>query len=90
MLSPILLAGNLADEQTIDRTNRAVDYIFSHYTRELPPAEVRYREDWAYELAVLMRNRFLVHEVYEEWFEHRMSRAEWREFITGAPGMKPR
>lgn len=33
-------AGNLADEQTIDRTNRAVDYIFSHYTRELPLEEV--------------------------------------------------
>ncbi len=33
-------AGQLADEQTIDRTNRAVDYIFSHYARELPLDEV--------------------------------------------------
>ena len=32
--------GQLADEQTIDRTNRAVDYIFSHYARELPLEEV--------------------------------------------------
>lgn len=30
----------LADEHSIDRTNRAVDYIFSHYGRELPLEEV--------------------------------------------------
>jgi len=30
----------LADEQTIDRTNRAVDYIFTHYARELTLDEV--------------------------------------------------
>lgn len=33
-------AVRLADEQTIDRTNRAVDYIFSHYARELSLEEV--------------------------------------------------
>ena len=33
-------AGYLADEQTIDRTNRAVDYIFTHYARELTLEEV--------------------------------------------------
>ncbi len=33
-------AGHLPDEQTIDRTNRAVDYIFSHYARELSLEEV--------------------------------------------------
>ncbi len=30
----------LADEHSIDRTNRAVDYIFSHYGRDLPLEEV--------------------------------------------------
>lgn len=39
-----LLSGSnspqLADEHSIDRTNRAVDYIFSHYGRELPLEEV--------------------------------------------------
>ena len=29
-----------ADEHSIDRTNRAVDYIFAHYARELPLEEV--------------------------------------------------
>ncbi|EIK97075.1 transcriptional activator MtlR [Pseudomonas sp. M47T1] len=30
----------LADDHSMDRTNRAVDYIFSHYGRELPLEEV--------------------------------------------------
>ncbi|MDF9773389.1 AraC-like DNA-binding protein [Pseudomonas baetica] len=30
----------LADEHNIDRTNRAVDYIFAHYARDLPLEEV--------------------------------------------------
>ena len=59
-----------------------------HIKSELSESERREREDWAFEVALLMRNRFLAYEVYEEWFEHRMSRAEWREFITGAPGME--
>lgn len=30
----------VADEHSVDRTNRAVDYIFAHYARELPLEEV--------------------------------------------------
>ncbi|GAB4208691.1 MAG: hypothetical protein OHK0013_27390 [Sandaracinaceae bacterium] len=59
-----------------------------HILTELSESERREREDWAFEVALLMRNRFLAYEVYEEWFEHKMSRAEWREFITGSPGME--
>ncbi|WP_407309245.1 AraC family transcriptional regulator [Pseudomonas sp. nanlin1] len=33
-------AAPVADEHSADRTNRAVDYIFSHYARELPLEEV--------------------------------------------------
>ena len=33
-------ATQVADEHTIDRTNRAVDYIFSHYARDLTLEEV--------------------------------------------------
>ncbi|MCS3470196.1 AraC-like DNA-binding protein [Pseudomonas sp. JUb42] len=33
-------APQMADEHSIDRTNRAVDYIFTHYARELPLEEV--------------------------------------------------
>ena len=35
--------------------------------------ERREREDWAFEVALLMRNRFIAYEVYEEWFEGRMT-----------------
>ena len=55
---------------------------------ELSDRERREREDWAFEVALLMRNRFLAYEVYEEWFEGLLPRREWRAFITETPGMK--
>ncbi len=45
------------------------------------------REDWAFEVVVLMRNRFLAHELYEEAFAHRMSRRDWNSFVDQMPGM---
>lgn len=48
-----------------------------YYRRELPERERRDREDWAYELVVLLRNRFLAHDFYEEYYAASMSRAEW-------------
>jgi hypothetical protein len=58
-----------------------------HISKELSPSEIREREDWAYEVALLMRNRFLSHELYYEWFEGRMSLRDWDEVILGAPSM---
>jgi hypothetical protein len=40
-----------------------------HFRKQLTEAERREREDWAFEVALLMRNRFMAYEVYEEWFE---------------------
>ncbi len=54
------------------------------YARELPERERREREDWAYEMAVLMRNRFLAHEFYEEHYAHVMSRAEWNRLLLSS------
>ena len=34
-----------------------------------------------------MRNRFLAYEVYEEWFEGRISREAWRDIMMNSPGM---
>jgi hypothetical protein len=59
-----------------------------HIRTELSESERREREDWAFEVALLMRNRFYAYEVYEEWFEHKMSRAEWRALVSTAPGME--
>lgn len=55
--------------------------------RELSTSERKEREDWAFEVALLMRNRFLALEVYEEWFEGIMSRRAWKSFVTETPGM---
>ncbi len=55
--------------------------------RQLGDSERREREDWAFEVALLMRNRFLALEVYEEWFEGIMSRQAWKSFVTETPGM---
>jgi hypothetical protein len=55
--------------------------------RELGDSERREREDWAFEVALLMRNRFLALEVYEEWFEGIMTRQAWKSFVTNTPGM---
>lgn len=59
-----------------------------HITRALSERERQEREDWAFEVALLMRNRFLAYEVYDEWFAHRLTRAQWREVVMGSPGMQ--
>lgn len=43
--------------------------------------ERREREDWAFEVALLLRNRFLVHEFYDEFYGHAMTRKEWDELV---------
>jgi hypothetical protein len=35
-----------------------------------------------------MRNRFMAYEVFEEWFEGTITRAQWRQFVLSAPGME--
>ncbi len=51
------------------------------YATELSDKERREREDWALEVAVLLRNRFLAHEFYEEHWAHRISRALWDKLV---------
>lgn len=59
-----------------------------HIVKGLDEAERREREDWAFEVALLMRNRFLAYEVFEEHFEGRLTRAQWRQIVTTSPGME--
>ncbi len=59
-----------------------------HITRELDERERREREDWTFEVALLMRNRFQAYEVYEEWFAHKLTRAEWRRAVEASRGMQ--
>ena len=78
--------------QVIQDEARHVHYgviaLREHIVGELSEAERQEREDWAFEIALLMRNRFMAYEVYEEWFEGIMSREKWRKLISVAPGME--
>ena len=58
-----------------------------HFAKELSESERCEREDWSFEVALLMRNRFMAYEVYEEWFEGRLPRDKWREFVMATPGL---
>ncbi len=51
------------------------------FTSELSERERRDREDLAFELSILLRNRFLMHEIYDEHFGHLLSRAAWDRII---------
>jgi hypothetical protein len=51
----------------------------------LSPRDLREREDWAFELSLLMRNRFLLHEFYDEHYAHAMTRKQWDAFVTASP-----
>ncbi|MCG8609040.1 MAG: ferritin-like domain-containing protein [Pseudomonadales bacterium] len=59
-----------------------------HFSTGITDAERREREDWAFEVALLMRNRFMGHEVYEEQFEGLMTRRQWNKFILESPAMQ--
>jgi hypothetical protein len=58
-----------------------------HITKHLTDSERREREDWAFEVALLMRNRFLGREMYYDWFEGRMKLKDWDDVVLNAPSM---
>jgi hypothetical protein len=58
-----------------------------HFEEALSEKERQDREDWSFEVALLMRNRFMAHEVYEEWFEGRLPRAQWNRIMLESPFM---
>ena len=58
------------------------------YYHQLPEKERREREDWAFEVAVLMRNRFLAHEFYDEYFGHVISRKDWDAMVLRSQYME--
>ena len=47
----------------------------------LSAAEHKEREDWAFQMSLLMRNRFLAHEFYEEYWAHAMTRKAWDALV---------
>jgi hypothetical protein len=81
-----LLARVIQDEAR--HVHYGVLALREHMHRELTDRERREREDWAFEVALLMRNRFLAFEIYEENFEGLITRADWAEVVAGSPGME--
>ena len=58
------------------------------YTRELTERELRERQDWAFEMSLLLRNRFLLQEYYEEFYAHHMGWKAWCDFILNCGEMQ--
>ena len=54
-----------------------VEALRDYYTKECPEYVRRDREDWAYEVTIMLRNRFMFTEFYEEYFTHAISRENW-------------
>jgi hypothetical protein len=59
-----------------------------HYARVLPERDRREREEWAFEVAILLRNRFLAHEFYDEFYAHALSRKAWDRVVLGSSMMR--
>jgi hypothetical protein len=55
---------------------------------ELSASELREREDWTFEVACLMRDRFLAHEIYDEWFAGHLKRGDWDKVISDSPFLR--
>lgn len=54
----------------------------SLYSQSLSEKERRYREDWVWEVSLQLRNRFLAHEFYDEYYSHQMSRRAWDDMVS--------
>jgi hypothetical protein len=50
-----------------------------HYVEE--HQATREREDWAFEIVLLLRNRFFAHEFYDEYYGGHMTRAQWDAMV---------
>ncbi len=72
-------------KQVISDESRHVHYgveaLRDYYTKECPEYVRRDREDWAYEVTIMLRNRFLFTEFYEEYFTHAISRDNWVKMV---------
>lgn len=72
-------------KQVISDEARHVHYgvvaLRDFYTKEVSEKFRRDREDWAFEVAVMLRNRFFFLEVYDEYYGHVMTRDQWIQMV---------
>lgn len=81
-----LLKRVIADEAR--HVHYGVEALRDFYKKEIVETLRQEREDWAYEISKLLRDRFLFLEFYEENFAHVMSRKEWIEMVMTSPIME--
>jgi hypothetical protein len=77
-----LLKNVISDEAR--HVHYGVEALRDFYTKEIPDYKRREREDWAFEVSKLLRDRFLFIEFYEENFGHAMSRKEWIDTVVSS------
>ena len=65
-----------------------VEALRDYYTKEVSDSLRKDREDWAYEVAVLLRNRFMFHEIREKYYGDKISREEWERTIMNSEIMQ--
>lgn len=58
-----------------------VEALRDYYTKEVSEKLRRDREDWAYEVAILLRNRFMFYEIRDKYYGDRISLREWDKTI---------
>ncbi len=80
------LLGNVIRDES-RHVHYGVVALREQFTKHISERERREREDWAFEVALLMRNRFMAYEVFDEWFAGRMPRHMWRKFVSESKGM---
>ena len=59
-----------------------------YYAHGLDERTRRDREDWAFEMSLLLRNRFLAHEFYDEHYGHAMTRRQWDRILLRSDFMR--
>ncbi|HMV34944.1 MAG TPA: ferritin-like domain-containing protein [Turneriella sp.] len=72
-------------KQVISDEARHVHYgvvaLRDYFTKEISEAKRREREDWAYEVAIMLRNRFHFLEIHEEFYGQSISRKDWLHLL---------
>ncbi|MCC6336033.1 MAG: hypothetical protein IT380_18845 [Myxococcales bacterium] len=58
------------------------------FLAELSEKERKEREDWAFEVSLFLKNRFLAHEFYDEYYGHLMSRGQWDKLVLDSEMMR--
>jgi hypothetical protein len=62
--------------------------LAKYYAVALSDRERREREEWAFEVAVLLRNRFFAHELWEENYASEVSRKQWDAMVLRSEMMR--